>query len=50
MRKFLFLLAFIGATQKITGKPIDETGWDDLFVLFADEEWVKMFDELVEMF
>ena len=50
MKKFLFLLAFIGKTQAITGKSIDETGWDDLFLLFADEEWVKMFDELYEMF
>jgi hypothetical protein len=50
MNKFFKLIAFIGYTQKVAGKPIDDLGWDDLFVLFADEEWVRLFEEVYELF
>ena len=50
MKKFLLLITFVAKTQQITSKNIDDIGWEDLMVLFADDEWVLMFDRIVEMF
>ena len=50
MKKFLLLITFVAKTQAITGKPIDDIGWEDLLVLFADDEWVSLFNQVVEMF
>jgi aspartate/tyrosine/aromatic aminotransferase len=50
MKKFFLLMSLIGKTQVVTGKPIDDLQWDDLFVLFADEEWVALFDQVYKAF
>ena len=50
MKKFLLLLTLIGRAQAITGKHIDDMGWEDIIVLFADEGWVDLFNDVVEMF
>ena len=50
MKKFLLLITFIAKTQAITGKPIDETGWEDLLVLFGNDEWVAMFNQIADLF
>ena len=50
MKKFLMLITFVAKTQIITGKAIDDIGWEDLLVLFADDEWVSLFNQVVEMF
>ena len=50
MKKFLLLITFVAKTQAITGKPIDDTGWEDLLILFGDDEWVDRFDQLMAMF
>jgi len=50
MKKFLLLITFVAKTQQLTGKNIDDIGWEDLMILFADEGWVEMFDEIMELF
>jgi len=50
MKKFLLLITFVARTQGLTGKSIDDIGWEDLMVLFADDEWVDLFNEIAEMF
>lgn len=50
MKKFLLLMSLLGKTQQLTGKPLDDLNWDDMFILFADDEWVALFDQVYKMF
>lgn len=50
MKKFLLLITFVAKTQAITGKSIEDTGWEDLLILFADDEWLSLFNKITEMF
>ena len=50
MKKFLLLISLLAKTSALTGKDLDDLGWDDMLVLFANDEWVALFDSVYKSF
>jgi hypothetical protein len=50
MKKFLLLISLLAKTSTVTGKDLDDLDWDDMLLLFADEDWVALFEAVYESF
>jgi len=48
--KFLKLIILAAKAQQITGKKISDMTWDDVFVVFANDDWIALFEEVVDLF